>query len=235
MSKTVYMWYYLPNEEGEQPQPMEKAEYIKNYDVLYVGAPEEKVIYLTFDDCPDNDNIPIILDTLKKHSATGAFFMTETYIRRHPDVINRIVSEGSLVCNHTANHVLVTNLSFEKFQAELKGVEDAYFEVTGKQLPKYFRPPQGQFNEVTLSYTEQLGYTTVFWSFRYTDWDVNNQISEQAAYNTIMNETHPGMIVLLHCQSKTNLKILDKIMTDWEAQGYIFETLDNAPNSYLPV
>ncbi len=235
MSQTVYSWYYLPHKEGQQPEPMEKAKYIRNYDALYVGAADEKIIYLTFDDCPNNDNIPTILDTLKKHHAGAAFFMTETYIRSHPDVIQRIVSEGSLVCNHTANHVLVTNLSFEKFQAELKGVEDAYFEVTGQQLPKYFRPPQGQFNEVTLSYTEQLGYTTVFWSFRYVDWEVNNQPSEQKAYDTIMGETHPGMIILLHSQSKTNVKILDKIMTDWESEGYTFKTLDDAPNSYLPI
>lgn len=235
LSRSVYLWYYLPHNEGEQPLPMEKAKYKMNYDVLYAGGAEDKVIYLTFDDCPENDNIPKILDIMKKHNATGTFFMTENYIRKHPDVIRRIVCEGSLVSNHTAHHVLVTNLSFEKFQAELKSVEDAYFEVTGQQLLKYFRPPQGQFNEVTLDYTARLGYTTVFWSFRYKDWDVNNQPSEQEAYNMIMKETHPGMIILLHCQSKTNLKILDRIMTDWEAKGYTFETIDHAPDSYLPV
>lgn len=222
-----FMWYYLPHDEEQQPKPMEKAGYIKDYDVLYVGNPDKKIIYLTFDDCPENGNIPSILDILEQHHAPASFFMTEVYIRKHPDVIRRIVGDGYLVCNHTSNHIRVTRLSFEKFKAELKGVEDAFREVTGKEIAKYFRPPQGAFNETSLSYTEEMGYTTVFWSFRYVDWEVNNQPSEDAAYKTIIKETHPGEIVLLHCQSKTNVCVLDRVMTTWEQQGYTFGSIDD--------
>jgi peptidoglycan-N-acetylmuramic acid deacetylase len=220
-----FMWYYLPHDEEEQPEPMEKAGYLKDYDVIYIGSPDRKVIYLTFDDCPENGNISSILDVLEEHHAPAAFFMTEVFIRKHPDVIRRIDGDGYLVCNHTAHHVSVTRLSFDKLKAEIKGVEDAFREVTGKELDKYFRPPQGKFNETSLSYTEELGYTTVFWSFRYTDWEVNNQPSEDAAYNTIMKETHPGEIVLLHCQSKTNVKVLDRVLDSWEQQGYTFGSI----------
>ncbi len=217
-----YMWYYLPHETMQQPKPMEKAPYIKDYRVVYVGNADENKIYLTFDDCPDNENIPTILDILKDHHAAATFFMTEGYIRQHPEVINRIISEGSMVGNHTAKHVGVTRLSFDQFKAQLQGVEDAFYETTGEQLPKFFRPPQGLFSEQTLKFANELGYTTVFWSFRYTDWDVYNQPSQESAYNTIMSETHPGEIVLLHCQSKTNVSILDSVISAWEDQGYSF-------------
>ena len=226
VSTDEFMWYYLPHAPNEQPRPMEKAAYIENYDVLYVGSAEEKNIYLTFDDCPENENIPAILDVLEKHNAPAAFFMTEAFIRQHPDIIKRIVDDGSLVGNHTAHHIGVTWLSFEKFQEELQGVEDAYFEATGKELPRYFRPPQGKFSELTLNYAEKLGYKTVFWSFRYVDWEVYNQPSVEKAYKTIMEETHPGEIALFHCQSKTNVKILDSILTEWERQGYRFRPLN---------
>lgn len=229
-SSAEYMWYYLPHESGIQPKPMEKASYlkehIKNHDVYYVGDPDEKIIYITFDDCPANGNIPAILDTLEKYHATAAFFMTEEYIRKYPDVIRRIVNDGCLICNHTADHICVTRLSLKKFEGELKGVEDAYKDATGLELPKYFRPPQGSFNENSLDCTEQLGYITVFWSFRYVDWEINNQPSEKSAISTILKETHPGEIALLHCQSKTNVKVLEKILAEWEKLGYSFKSLD---------
>lgn len=221
-SADEFMWYYLPHEEKQQPLPMEKAPYIDNYHVLYIGNDDENKIYLTFDDCPDNENIPKILDILKEHQAVATFFMTEVYIRKHPDVIKRIVSEGSLVGNHTSKHVSVTHLTYDHFKVELKGVENAYYEIIGEDMRKLFRPPQGLFSEQTLKYADELGYTTVFWSFRYQDWDVNNQPSKDSAYRIIMSETHPGEIVLLHCQSKTNVSILDSVLSAWEEQGYSF-------------
>jgi peptidoglycan-N-acetylmuramic acid deacetylase len=229
-SQPEYMWYYLPHEQGMQPEPMEKAPYlkdhIKNHDVYYAGSPLEKVIYITFDDCPSNGNIPAILGVLEKHNATAAFFMTEKYIENYPDVIKRITDDGCLICNHTADHICVTRITLSKFESELKGVEDAFKKATGRELQRYFRPPQGMFNEDSLDYTQQLGYITVLWSFRYTDWDVANQPSESSAIKTILKETHPGEIALLHCQSKTNVKILDSVLDAWEELGYSFKSLD---------
>ncbi len=231
LSSTVYLWYYLPHDPSEPPEPIEKAKYLSNYDVIYIGSADEKVLYLTFDDCPNNDNIPKILDTLKEHDAPAAFFMTEDYIRRCPEVVRRIVEEGSIVCNHTSSHNSVTGLPFEKFKAELAGVEDAYREATGDELLKFFRPPQGRFSEVTLSYAQSLGYTTVFWSFRYEDWNNYHQPSLEQAYKTIITETHPGEILLLHSQSNTNVQILGRLMDTWEEQGYTFKSLISIPNT----
>jgi peptidoglycan-N-acetylmuramic acid deacetylase len=228
-SSTEYLWYYLPHGPNEPPKPIEKATYLDQYDVLYVGPPDENVLYLTFDDCPEGDSIPRILDTLEKHGAPAAFFMTEEYIRAHPDVIRRIADNGNLVGNHTASHVRVTGMSFDRFAAELAGVEDAYREATGRELPKFFRPPQGRFSEVTLDFAERLGYTTVFWSFRYEDWDPYHQLSSEQAMKTILAETHPGEILLLHSQSSTNVRILDRLLIAWEEQGFEFRSLGDIP------
>ena len=231
VSADEFMWYYLPHNADEPPHPMEKAGYFSDYDVLYLGDTQKKVIYLTFDDCPNNDNIPAILDVLEEHDATAAFFMTELFIREHPEIILRIVEDGCLVCNHTAHHIGVSRMSFEKFKAELEGVEAAYHEATGEDMPKFFRPPQGLFSEKSLSYAEELGYTTVFWSFRYSDWDVYNQPSDEAAFKAIIEETHPGEIALLHCQSSTNVHVLDRVLTAWEEAGYSFGSLYDIPQT----
>lgn len=229
VSADEFMWYYLPHKADEPPNPMEKAGYISDYNVLYLGDTKQRVIYLTFDDCPENGNIPAILDVLEEHEATAAFFMTELYIRKHPDIIKRIVADGCLVCNHTAHHIGMSRVSFDKFKEELEGVEAAYREVTGEELPKYFRPPQGLFSEKTLSFAEELGYTTVFWSFRYSDWDEYAQPTDNAAFDTILKETHPGEIALLHCQSSANVHILDRVLTAWEDAGYAFGSLNDIP------
>jgi peptidoglycan-N-acetylmuramic acid deacetylase len=210
---------------------MEKAKYVDEYNVIYLGDTSQKVIYLTFDDCPNNGNIPKILDILEAHGAAAAFFMNEAYIRKNPDVIRRIVEDGYIVGNHTAHHIGLSRVTFEKFKSELAGVEDAYREATGEELPKYFRPPQGLFSEKTLSYAEELGYTTVFWSFRYEDWDLRNQPSDEKAFQTIIGEMHPGEIALLHAQSPANVRVLDRVLTAWEKAGYTFGSLDDIPHS----
>ncbi len=69
----------------------------------------------------------------------------------------------------------------DKFKKEIVSVADAYKDVTGKEMPKYFRPPMGKFSERSLKYTQDLGYSTIFWSFAYVDWYDSNQPSHEEA------------------------------------------------------
>ena len=106
--------------------------------------------------------------------------------------------------------------NIDKFNEEILSTAKAYKEVTGKEMPKYFRPPMGKFSERSLKYTQDLGYSTIFWSFAYVDWYDSNQPSR----------THPGAIVLLHSNSQTNAEILDEVLTHWEEEGYTIKSLD---------
>ena len=115
---------------------------------------------------------------------------------------------------------------FEKFKSEINSVEEAYKKVTNKEMPKYFRPPMGKFSEESLKYTKDLGYSSIFWSFAYVDWYNDKQPTHEFAKNKIYSRTHPGAIVLLHSNSKTNSEILDDVLTHWEEEGYRLETLD---------
>jgi peptidoglycan-N-acetylmuramic acid deacetylase len=98
--------------------------------------------------------------------------------------------------------------------------------VTGKEIAPYFRPPEGRFSELCLKYAQQMGYKTIFWSFAYKDWYVDDQPSASDAMNTIIKRTHPGMVALLHATSSTNGAIMDDLLTRWEEMGYTFGTLD---------
>ena len=111
------------------------------------------------------------------------------------------------------------------FQKELQSVEDAYREITGQEMQKFYRPPQGKYSEPNLKMAQELGYTTVFWSLAYVDWYQDNQPTAEQAFEKLIPRIHPGAVVLLHSTSKTNCEILDELLTKWESLGYSFGTL----------
>lgn len=225
---TAYGWYVMPRTDGQQPDEQSEFAFIKDFGGHWIGDPDDKVIYLTFDAGYENGSTAQILDTLKKHDAPAAFFLVSHYITSAPELVERMASEGHLVCNHTMRHKdMATMADFETFKAEIEGLETVFYELTGQQMPKYFRPPEGRFSETCLKYAQQLGYQTFFWSFAYKDWYNDNQPSEQEAIDTIISRTHPGMVVLLHSTSSTNGKVLDDVITQWKAMGYRLESLDH--------
>ena len=227
LSTQEYSWYFNPREDGKQPTAIQEANFFNKYDSYYVGDPNEKVIYLTFDSGYENGYTNTLLDVLKKHNAKAHFFVVETYIKANPDIIKRMEKEGHLVCNHSKSHPSMASIhDFEKFKSEITSVEEAYKEVTNKEMPKYFRPPMGKFSEESLKYTKDLEYSSIFWSFAYVDWYNDKQPTHEFAKNKIYSRTHPGAIVLLHSNSKTNSEILDDVLTHWEEEGYRLETLD---------
>ncbi len=213
--------------DGEPPIANASMEELARFNAYYAQNTTEKVLYLTFDAGFENGNTPIILDALKKHSAPATFFVVGTYIESNPDLIKRMEKEGHIVGNHTYHHPDMTKLSsLSAFEKELKDVENAYNNVTGKEMTKFYRPPQGKYNENNLQMAKELGYHTFFWSLAYVDWQENNQPTKEEAFDKLLTRVHPGAIVLLHSTSKTNGEILDELLTKWEEMGYQFKSLD---------
>lgn len=226
-----YNWYFNPRNDGKQPTPIKEASFFNKYGAYYVGDPKEKVIYLTFDAGYESGNTEKLLDTLKKHQVPAAFFVVDHYLKTNPDMVKRMVDEGHLVCNHSKRHPSMASITdFEKFKEEINSVEESYKEITGKDMPKFFRPPMGKFSELSLKYTQDLGYNTIFWSFAYVDWYEDKQPSHEEAKEKIFSRTHPGAIVLLHPNSTTNTEILDEVITHWKKEGYTLKSLDYLTN-----
>ena len=219
-------WYCKRQKDHTRPTAESNMAYIAECGGVFLGKdPEEKVIYLTFDAGYENGNIARILDTLKKHEATGAFFILENLIIRNTELVCRMANEGHLLCNHTAHHKDMTKLGNTELETELHALEDICLEKTGYSLSKFYRPPEGRFNRRNLEHASLLGYMTVFWSLAYADWDNNKQPDPTYAKNLLLENTHNGAIVLLHPTSKTNADILDDLLTAWENEGYRFGSL----------
>ena len=231
LSTKEYNWYFQPRNDNTPPEgPKETSKIISNYQCYYLGDTSKKVLYLTFDEGYEAGYTAPILDILKKHNVKAAFFVVKPYITANPELIKRMVQEGHLVCNHSNHHPsMATIVDAEKFNRELSDVEVAFENITGKKMSKYFRPPMGKYSELSLQYTKNYGYKTIFWSFAYMDWLIDKQPSQESAKKRIMQRTHNGGIMLLHSVSKTNAEILDDVITQWKNQGYELKTLDELP------
>ena len=225
---TEYNWYFVTRGKDVLPEPpKETTSFLGSYDDYYLGNSEEKVIYLTFDEGYENGYTELILDTLKEVNVPAAFFVVKPYITSNPDIIKRMVDEGHLVCNHSNHHPSMATVTDPiKFKSEFADVEAAYKELIGEDMPCYFRPPMGKFSVNSLKKTQELGYKTIFWSFAYKDWIIDNQPAEDMAIKKITNGVHPGCIMLLHAVSKTNTTILKQVIEEIKADGYEFKSLN---------
>ena len=213
--------------EGQPPSGPANAEQLGRYDAAYVGDPSQKVLYLTFDAGYENGHTEQILDVLQKHDVPAAFFLVGNYIEKNADLVRRMVDEGHIVGNHTMHHPDMSKLTDKAaFAKELADLENLFQETTGKELPKYYRPPQGVYSEENLKMAKELGYKTVFWSLAYADWNNDAQPTKDAAFSKLLPRTHNGAVVLLHSTSATNAEILDELLTKWEQQGSTFQSID---------
>ena len=200
---------------------------LSRYGGVYLGDATQKVICLTFDAGYENGCTEQILDTLKAHQVPAAFFLVGSYIEKNADLVRRMVEEGHIVGNHTMHHPDMSQLTDKaSFEKELTAVEEIFREKTGKDLPKYYRPPQGIYSEENLKLAQELGYRTVFWSLAYADWNNDAQPTREQAFDKLLPRIHNGAVVLLHSTSKTNAAILDELLTRWKELGYSFCSLE---------
>ena len=137
--------------EGQPPVGNATAQALRQYDAAYIGDGREKVIYLTFDAGYENGNTAKILDVLKARGVPAAFFVVGNYLQTSPELVRRMADEGHLVGNHTEHHWDMSRIADEEtFRQELASVEARYREITGREMEKYYRPPQGVYSEENL-------------------------------------------------------------------------------------
>ncbi len=224
-------WYIKHTGDHTPPVCDSRFSYLENYPAYYIdkkireGETPKKRIFLTFDAGYENGNITKILDTLKSENVPAAFFILQNMAYKCKDLLERMDAEGHLICNHTAHHKDMSRADEATFRAELTEMEDVYREATGKELAKFYRPPEGKFVENNLKWAQDMGYTTVFWSYAYADWDNGKQPDPDKAKEKLLANAHPGEILLLHPTSATNATILGDFIRTLKSEGYEFCSL----------
>lgn len=226
-SNEKHGWGFRRNDSHQQPEmPSSITSMLSRHGSYWIGSPQAKLVYLTFDEGYENGYTASILDTLKANNVKAAFFVTGHYLDSQPDLVRRMVDEGHIVGNHTESHPSLPDISDGQIQKELQIVEEKYEIVTGRNDLKYLRPPQGEFSERTLAVTRALGYHNIFWSMASVDW-VPMAGGPEEAYQSVIKNTHNGALLLLHAVSKDNTEAMDRILKGIKEQGYTFATLDD--------
>lgn len=226
LSNKKISWYFTKGKEHAKPTiSSDLKEVADKYDAIYLEESDDKVIYLTFDEGYENGYTAQILDTLKEYNVKAVFFITGPYLNKEEALVRRMVEEGHIVGNHTVNHPSMPEVTDnEKLEKELLDLDRKFYDLFGVSM-KYVRPPKGEFSERTLALSKNLGYTSVFWSFAYKDWETNNQKGTDYAVNTVINGLHPGEVMLLHAVSKDNANALPIIIEKAREMGYEFGEL----------
>lgn len=124
-------------------------------DAIFRMDPDEKAVYLTFDDGPIPEVTPWVLELLDKHNIKATFFMVGDNIRKHPDVFRMVVERGHRIGNHTFNHIR----GFEYLSVNYLANTDKANELMKTDL---FRPPHGHMRWMQYM-TLKRHYKIVMW------------------------------------------------------------------------
>ncbi|WP_327717410.1 glycosyltransferase [Streptomyces sp. NBC_00490] len=191
-------------------------------------------LVLTFDDGPDPEWTPKVLDVLKEHDAHAVFFVTGTMASRYPDLVRRMVEEGHEVGLHTFNHPDLSYQSKKRVDWELSQNQLAITGAAGIRT-SLFRPPYSSFADAmdnkswpVTEYIGTRGYITI----------VNNTDSEdwrKPGVEEIIRKATPkggkGAIVLMHDSGgdrHQTVQALDRLLPQLKADGYEFDSLTEA-------
>jgi len=189
---------------------------------------DEKVLYLTFDCGYENGNTAKILDVLLEKQVPAAFFCTVDEMKSAPEIVARMISEGHIVGNHSVKHPSFCDIDRARMAQEVLGADNYLRENFGYSAP-FFRFPKGEYSECALDAVASMGFTSVFWSCSYSDWDTSRQKGAQYALDTVLARIHPGAVILLHSVSSDNAAAMAQIIDGARELGYVFRDLTRLP------
>ncbi len=210
----------------EQNRPTGSLSYqekFKDYTADFIVPTTEKKIYLTLDEGYEYGCTPTILSTLKEKGVKAVFFVTQPYINSSPELVRQMIDDGHILGNHSLTHPSagLPSQSVEEQQKEVMDVHNFVKENYNYDM-FLFRFPAGKFSEQSLAVLNNCGYRSVFWSFAYLDYDVENQPDEGESLNKMLERLHPGAIYLLHAESWTNTNVLGSFIDKAREAGYEF-------------
>lgn len=181
----------------------------------------DKVIALTFDDGPNTDTTPEVLDMLEKHHIVASFFLIGNNINdESAESVKRAYALGCEINNHSKSHDYMDKMSADDIKAEYDYVDEKVFELTGEHT-KFFRPPyiavsDEMWENIDVPFISGIGCN---------DWD--EKVTVEKRVQMILKKAADGCIILMHDASGNHMTVeaIDQIIPELKAQGYKFVTV----------
>jgi peptidoglycan/xylan/chitin deacetylase (PgdA/CDA1 family) len=149
---------------------------------------------LTFDDGPDDDATPAVLDALERIGAHATFFMLGEQLMRHQDIGREVVARGHEVALHGFGHEHHEQLTPQQARDDLARGLGAVEAATGRR-PRFYRPPYGRFSDHSYEACRKLGLEPVYWSAWGCDWE---PIPAARIVDLAGRDLGDGVVLLLH-------------------------------------
>ncbi|MCL6624974.1 polysaccharide deacetylase family protein [Alicyclobacillus shizuokensis] len=180
---------------------------------------------LTFDDGPDEEYTPFIIDILNHYRIPAIFFCLGQQVEKYPDVLRRMANTGHTVGNHSWSHPDLTKLSADDVCSELMDTDAVIRECLGVS-PRFVRPPYGSTHDALDSYIRSLGFEVVLWDIDSHDW---TGIPGSEIARNVVPRLRPGSIILQHCSGrvKGTTEALPYIIEIALGMGYTFTSLEH--------
>ncbi len=228
IDSTLHSWWSGNKFDHKRPEGGGNLEELAKHSAYFMG-PDEKVIYLTFDEGGGDTYLDEIADVLYSKGVKATFFLCGNYMVSHKEQVKKWVEQGHSIGNHTYHHrqmpKYANEIGFMEFKNEILSMEKAYFEITGKTMDKVYRDPKGEWSFRGLEIVKDMGYKSFFWSADYLDF--NEDKSKNDALELMLKRYHNGAIYLLHPKNKGNFEAIGDFIDKMHELGYRFDLVKN--------
>lgn len=190
--------------------------------VLTHGTRQGSTRYLTFDDGPDPQYTPPLLDLLARLGVRATFFLVGEKIERYPELVRRIVDEGHLLGNHSYSHWSFKNMTTRKKLDEISSTDILLQPFDGR--PHHImRPPHGYIGADLLWHFAREGRSFAYWS--YDSLDYQDRPADALIAQLRDHPPRVGDIVLMHDDSDRARLALSVVLPKWLIDGHLFDVL----------
>ncbi|PTX95054.1 polysaccharide deacetylase family protein [Spartobacteria bacterium LR76] len=190
-----------------------------SYNSCNVNGP---YIAMTFDDGPNPELTPKLLDMLKARGIKATFFVVGQNAAQYPEILKRMVAEGHEIGNHSWSHPALTKLGVDGVKKQIESTNAAIEQATGQKVT-VMRPPYGATSQIlNRRYYDQYGMKVILWSVDPLDWKYRNSARVSAQ---IIQSAHPGAIILAHDIHATTVGAMPETFDALLAKGYKFVTV----------
>lgn len=191
---------------------------IRKLFTVYHKCQIKNELYLTFDDGPNDNYTPRLLEVLAKYNVKATFFVNGNRLLEFPEIARMIVSDGHVLANHTLTHrVLPHSLKQENvFEImECQKIIDS-FQLNNKKL---FRPPQGLIGIKSLAYLYLNKHKLILWTIDSRD---SFEFDNSKIIHRLKTRVRGGAILLFHDDSNACISVLEVMIPYWKNKGFPF-------------